>query len=992
MDRIGIDVYIFISVLIALMDVYLSVKSFQKNAATGRYLGWACASAAMVDISYLISILSRDYFLVSVTSSIYFASIDLMLVNLLVFIEYFTKNRFSQFTKVILRVAALYALFEIMVFAVNPFWEIALGYIPRDTVIARYDYQMKPLYWMHLIYTYAMVAGALGLLVVKMCVIPREYRRQYAYVIVGIVVIVLVNAVFLYYPGVNVYNLLDYSICGYSMIAFLLYWSCFNYSTHGMLNRLKTNVFESVDQGIVLFDYNNELILHNARAAFLLRGIRLDETVRLDRFLRSCNLNVEMENENDSYSVQCSLHNDLQMRSLRCDIRQLKNSQGQVLGRLFVFSDAALETDLLTGYQNWESFQRLAGEGSAHFAFPTVVAICDINGLSVINSTAGNSAGDQKIRLLADTMRQFFPSQTYYVRGVEANLIALCSGCTQDQAQEYLALVAEHFDGKIQSAVSMITEEKPDILEAISEAAAAMRTKKLLDQESIHSEMLTSLICALQECDSDTEHHVRRTQIMGAELGRRIALNDIQQSRLSLLCLLHDIGKIGIPLEILNKPGKLSDEEWGILKTHTQKGYEIANSNNELRQIADDIAHHHERWDGTGYPDGLSRESIPLLSRVISVVDAYDAMVSDRAYRAALPQEKAMNELRNCAGTQFDPFIVGEFLQMLKEHPEFARTGIDSMGTVSIVKTELPAPGEAQDGMSYIVHPVPYSRYLLDGSMRIVYVDENFELMTGFSRNEALSMTQTDLIPEEERTEYLCRTSAYLAQNPMVFQEHKLRRKDGTDIYVFCYGRVYFDSAARAERSEIIISNIASTHAMKMLTDAEQDKAQTRLRYWERTYRTDPLTGLLNHAAFRSDVEMRLLEGDSRTMMLMIDVDRFKEYNETHGHHGGDQYLVLVAQTLVASLREGDFTCRMGGDEFAAVLFFGMDASPELMKNRAQQIFDKVNITLKAAVGTSISMGGVIAEPDANFNQLYEKADTALYEAKNQGRSRLVIA
>ena len=238
------------------------------------------------------------------------------------------------------------------------------------------------------------------------------------------------------------------------------------------------------------------------------------------------------------------------------------------------------------------------------------MAICDINSLSVINSTMGN----QTIKMLADTMRQCFPKQTYYVRGLEASLVALCSHSNEAEMQACMAQVKERFSGKMQYAVSATTEKAPDILRAILVASKAMRAKKLLDRESIHSEMLTSLIRALQECDSDTEHHVRRTQQMGAELGKRIELTDIQQSKLSLLCLLHDIGKIGIPLEILNKPGNLSDEEWKILRSHTEKGFEIANSNNELRGIADEIRHHHERWDGKGYPDGLSRESIPLLS------------------------------------------------------------------------------------------------------------------------------------------------------------------------------------------------------------------------------------------------------------------------------------------------------------------------------------------------------------------------------------------
>ena len=164
------NVYIIISIAIALADGILAVKSIQKNKTTGRYLGFACIGAAVVDISYLISILNNDYLCVSVMSSVYFINIDIMLICLLVF-------------------------------------------------------------------TYMLVAVILLLLIRKMCKIPCEYRSQYRYVIIGIVAIVAVNGVFLYWPGVNLYNLLDYSICGYSLTAFLLYWSCFEYSTHGMLDQ-----------------------------------------------------------------------------------------------------------------------------------------------------------------------------------------------------------------------------------------------------------------------------------------------------------------------------------------------------------------------------------------------------------------------------------------------------------------------------------------------------------------------------------------------------------------------------------------------------------------------------------------------------------------------------------------------------------------------------------------------------------------------------------
>ena len=994
MNATFLDSYIAISVLIALIDGILAVKSLKKNKTTGRYLGFACIGAAVVDLSYLISILSDNYLLMSIMSSVYFVTIDVMLLNLLAFTVYFTKGCFTRIGKRFIGFCALYTAFEAIVFFLNIFNEIAIHYVYRDTFFARYGYEMRPLYVLHLVFSYALVFSVIILLIRKMVRIPREYRTQYSYVILGILAIVSINAIFLFWPEMTVYSLLDYSICGYSLTAFLLYWSCFDYTTHGMLNSLKTSIFESIGQGIVLFDYDDRLILNNERADVLLGGIQPEKCAMLEDFLRTYDLSLNTHGEDSSFSLQCYIRSNGKTRPLRCDVRSLQNDRGRRLGKLFVFSDAALETDLLTGFQNWQSFQLFAeGKGDA-FPCPTAVAVCDINSLSIINSTRGNQTGDQTIKQLADAMRACFPKQTYYVRGTEANLIALCSHSDEAQMHAYMAQVRERFPGKLQYAVSASNAEHPEIFHAVSAALKAMRAKKLLDRESIHSEMLTSLIRALQECDSDTEHHVRRTQKMGAELGKRIELTDLQQSNLSLLCLLHDIGKIGIPLEILNKPGKLSDEEWAILKSHTEKGYEIANSNNELRGIADEIRHHHERWDGKGYPDGLSRESIPFLSRIIAVVDAYDAMTNRRSYRQAMSPGTAMEELKRCAGSQFDPFIVSEFIRMLRENLPGERIGEGEGAPGGNRQAAFPSAEDGSVETGKHVHLIPYSRYVLDETMHIISTDANFEKMTGYTQEDlrARPMLQAELIPDEERTEYLCQTNACLAKSPLVFQEHRVRRKDGSDVYVFCFGRVYYDSAARAERSEIIIADITKTYSMKMLADAEQNKAQIRLKYWEDTYRRDSLTGLLNHAAFRSDVELRLLEGKSQVMMLMMDVDKFKEYNDTFGHHNGDKFLILIAQTLQSALRKEDRACRMGGDEFSAALYFSLDTSETAIRERAQQIFDKMSITLKGMnEPTGISMGVAIADSNTTFLQLYEASDKALYRAKENGRNRLMF-
>ena len=995
MNNLFLDAYTVVSILIALADLILAVRSLMRHTTAGRYLGYACVGAAVVDISYLVSILSDSYLCMSVMSSIYFSTIDVMLLCLLVFVVYFTKGSFSRLGRRLMLLAVAYTLFEIIVFAVNPFSEIAISYIPRDTLIARYSYQMRLLYKIHLVFTYSLVVTVLSLLVWKMCMVPREYRLQYGFVIFGILTIVFVNGVFLFSPVQNVYSLLDYSICGYSLTAFLLYWSCFNYASHGMLNTLKTSVFESIGQGIVLFDYDDNLILHNARADALLGGISPKNCARLEDFLRCYDLPLDLGTEESSASIQCYIEDGGALRPLRCDIRSLKNRTGQRLGQLFVFSDAVLETDLLTGFQNWESFQVFSGSNPDAFPYPTAVAVCDINSLSVLNSTRGNQAGDQAIKQLADTMRQSFPKQTYYVRGSEANLIALCVHSTEADMHGYMQKVRQTFTRKLQYAVSVTSREQPDVLQAVPVALKAMRAKKLLDRESIHSEMLTSLIRALQECDNDTEHHVRRTQQMGLKLAQRIELTDMQQSNLSLLCLLHDIGKIGVPLEILNKPGRLTAEEWKILQSHTVKGYAIANSNNELKGIAEEIRHHHERWDGRGYPDGLSRESIPLLSRVIAVVDAYDAMTNNRSYRSAVTPARAVEELKRCAGSQFDPYIVSEFIKMLREDMPEAYPDPEKSAQLPYTREAPSAPADVSAETGSHVHIVPCSRYVLDESMRIVYADESFEKMTGYSPEDVQTSVihQADLIPEEERTEYLCTVNALLSKNTILLLEHKIRRKDGSVIYVFCSGRVYFDSVTRQERSEIIIVDLVRTHSMKLLADAEQSKAQVRLKYWEDTYRRDPLTGLMNHAAFRSDVELKLLGGRCTVVMLMADVDKFKQYNDRLGHHNGDKFLILVAQALSLALRKEDCACRLGGDEFAAALFFDSDTRESVIMERVQQIYDKVNIALKGIDGgTGISMGAALAAPDTTFNQLYEASDMALYQAKESGRGRLVIS
>lgn len=809
------DLFIVISFIIAAVDGFLARQALRREDKKGMYLGIACIWAIVVDISYLLSILTRDYFFTSLTSSIYFSSIDIMTVCLLVSVRHYTGYFMRKSSRVLFFGLLIWMAADLLVMLINPFYEIAVRYERRDTLIAHFRYQMMAGFELHLLFTYIIVVIVLAILCHKAYVVPSDYRRQYLYAVYGILLVVGCNAFFLFLPQKSLFNMLDYSIWGYSAIAAFLYWDYYMYASHGMLNHFKNMIFDIVDQGILLFDYENKLILKNSRVTSLLSEAELKQEMELSDFLEQCHIPLDIGQKNERCSLQCYTKKANKIESVRCDYRTLKNNRGELMGRLFVLSDAAQDTDVLTGFQSWESFQRFAGDNPLFFGYPAVVAICDINNLVAINKSFGRSRGDQLIQYLSELMRKSFPKTSYFVRGEDANMIAICYGREEEEILECLEKIQEEENMDIQYAVSMATKEKPDVLDAIARAKSGMTAKKLQDKKSVHSHLLTSLVRALQECDSDTEVHVKRTQEMGAALGKRIGLSDVQLSRLSLLCLLHDIGKIGIPLEILNKPGKLSEQEWRILRSHVEKGFQIASSSWELEEIADMILHHHERWDGKGYPDGLSGENIPLLSRVIAVVDAYDAMTNDRSYRKALSVEEAGNELKRCSGTQFDPYIVDEFLAMLREREELVeKTTGDIQEQVNKVDAEAADDArnidvDVRKGRESTVHPVCYSRYILDSHQNIISIDDNFELLTGYQREDIENgrMSQADLIFPEERMEYFCQVNEQLGRNAMAFIEHRIKCKDGSMKFVFCYGKQFYDSAEREMRSEIIITS-----------------------------------------------------------------------------------------------------------------------------------------------------------------------------------------
>jgi len=198
-----------------------------------------------------------------------------------------------------------------------------------------------------------------------------------------------------------------------------------------------------------------------------------------------------------------------------------------------------------------------------------------------------------------------------------------------------------------------------------------MYRNKLMDGKSARSAIIHSVQRTVQERSLEMRDHALRLKNVALDVGRAIALPEDALDELSLLAMFHDIGKIGVPDQILAKPGSLSPEEWEEMQRHLEIGYRIVDSTPELAHIGEALLAHHEWWDGTGYPRKLKGEQIPLISRVLAIVDAYDVMTHDRPYRKAVSMREAVEEIQECASTQFDPYLADVFVQiMVSSHTE----------------------------------------------------------------------------------------------------------------------------------------------------------------------------------------------------------------------------------------------------------------------------------------------------------------------------------
>ena len=337
------------------------------------------------------------------------------------------------------------------------------------------------------------------------------------------------------------------------------------------------------------------------------------------------------------------------------------------------------EHDSLTGIYNRMYFFNKIKEIDIEENLPISVIVGNINGMRLINNAFGNETGDflikETTRIINSCCRK-----TYLLARTGGDDFSIILPKTEFRdALEVVDLMkskCDLFSSKIKDSNININisfgcdtknKKQVDIMEVIGVAQDYMYKRKLLDRKSSHRDILSTITASLFARSQETEEHADRLAKVAHMIGRVLNLPKQENDFIELVALLHDIGKMGISDNILNKPGKLTDEEWKIMKKHPEIGYKIAIASPELEPIAEFILTHHERWDGKGYPKGLMGEDIPLVSRIISVADAFDAMTEDRVYRKAMNKEMAVEEINNNSGKQFDPEVVEAFNKIVND-------------------------------------------------------------------------------------------------------------------------------------------------------------------------------------------------------------------------------------------------------------------------------------------------------------------------------------
>lgn len=559
------------------------------------------------------------------------------------------------------------------------------------------------------------------------------------------------------------------------------------------------------------------------------------------------------------------------------------------------------------------------------------------------------------------------------------------------------------------------------------------KTREAEELSRLHFATAEALATAIDAKDQTTHCHVRRVQIYAAGLGEAFGLAHDEIAALKAGALLHDVGKLAVPAHIINKPGRLTPAEFEKMKIHTTVGAQILSRVDFPYPVIPIVRHHHEQWDGHGYPDGLKGKQIPITARIISVVDCFDSVREDRPFRRGMTRDEAIALLLRGAGTHFDPNVVNQFVKHLTRFEgRIAELGLPQQ----LAPNELNEPftlnevdmAQTRERGCYVAynqiknaHQEVYAMYeiartfgssldvkatlgiLVDRVGHVVPFDTCvvylYDQLKGYATAahvagiNARALSSKCVAPGEGVTGFA------LANRSPINQLHP--RLDFAGLEMDCEYRsmaslpLFKDDVLLGALSvySTVLDHYTDDHMrlLETVTKLGSDALANAMHHAEAESNalTDPLTSLPNarYIALRFEEEASRARRTNRPFqVVMLDLDDFKIVNDTFGHNVGDKMLREMARIIQSQLREYDFLARYAGDEFVAIVQELRGSQVEELRFRIENAVARFSLRVRgngeARVGISIgtSTYGVDGE---TLDQLLVAADQAMYRAKS---------
>lgn len=500
------------------------------------------------------------------------------------------------------------------------------------------------------------------------------------------------------------------------------------------------------------------------------------------------------------------------------------------------------------------------------------------------------------------------------------------------------------------------------------------------------------------ESGSHVTHVSDMTRLFLKCMGRKSSqyyLTDEDIRIISLASSLHDVGKISVPDEILNKPGRLTPEEFEVMKSHTVKGAEMlasldGNKDTKLVKTAYEIVRwHHERYDGAGYPDGISGDDIPLSAQVVSLADVYDALRSERVYKKAFPREKAVEMIVGGECGAFNPVLLEAFIESIDEIEEVLTAPSDGLPKSDVADGgALISPRSAGQISARTVEQLEYERQKyrffasMSSELQFEYTNATDLLVLNDHGPGDLGLGEAILSPCKDAS-----LLAFFGKDNMdaLLEGVRNATPENPLIHMKIVGNApsgprWFELTARVIWTVSSLDSSMSALIGKLVDINERQENLDKLSF---RASHDSLTGLMNHATAKRTIGERLANRSDKTLVLcVLDIDNFKAVNDTRGHLFGDDILTWMASRMGGSVRDRDLIARVGGDEF--LIFMEVKGDPHMVVER---IFKRICGNY-SGWDVTVSMGVAVAPTEAvSYEDLFRCADAALYVRKGSGRN-----